>query len=49
LCSTPGFLGGAVSGAREINNGALLPYILHETIRPDFENGNACHSFLRSR
>jgi hypothetical protein len=49
LCSTPGFLRGAVSGAREIKRGALLPCILHETIRPDFENGNASHSFLRSR
>ena len=49
LCSTPGFLRGAVSGAREIRHGALLPCILHETIRPDFENGNACHPFLRSR
>jgi hypothetical protein len=41
LCSTPGFLRGAVSGAREISIGALLPCLLHETIRPDFENGNA--------
>jgi hypothetical protein len=49
LCSTPGFLRGAVSGAREISNGALLPHVLHETIRPDFEDRNARCLFLRSR
>jgi hypothetical protein len=49
LCSTRPFRAGAVSGAREIRYGALLPHILHETIRPDFEDRNARCLFLRSR
>ena len=35
LCITPGFLRGAVSGARKISYGALLPLDAHETIRPE--------------